>query len=100
MGVHLLTGSDEPILRGAVTDLVHQLVGDGERSLMVDEFDGEDYELRSVVDAVQTPPLLTERRVVVARDLGRFNTDELAPLLAYLGDPLATSELVLVGGGG
>jgi DNA polymerase-3 subunit delta len=100
MGVHLVTGSDESILRGSVTDLVHELVGDGDRSLMVDEFEGEDYELRSVVDAAQTAPFLTERRVVVARDVGRFNTDELVPLLGYLGDPLPTSDLVLVGGGG
>jgi DNA polymerase III subunit delta len=100
MAVHLLTGSDESILRGSVTDLVHRLVGDGERSLMVDEFEGDDYELRSVVDAAQTPPFLTAQRVVVARGVGRFNSDELAPLVAYLHDPLVTSELVLVGGGG
>src|SRR5215207_11204768 len=100
MGVHLVTGSDESILRAAVTDLVHQLVGDGDRSLMVDEFEGDDYELRSVVDAAQTAPFLTDRRVVVARDVGRFTTDELAPLLGYLVDPLPTSDVVLVGGGG
>ena len=100
MGVHLVTGSDESILRAAVTDLVHELVGDGDRSLMVDEFEGDDYELRGVVDAAQTPPFLTDRRVVVARDVGRFSADELAPLLGYLGDPLPTTELVLVGGGG
>ena len=42
MAVHLLTGDDESILRAAVHDLVHRLVGDGDRALMVDEFDGED----------------------------------------------------------
>jgi DNA polymerase-3 subunit delta len=100
MTVHLLVGDDEPILRAAVSGLVHELVGSGDRSLMVDEFDGEDYELRAVVDAAQTPPFLTERRVVVARDVGRFAADEVGTLVAYLGDPLPTTELVLVGGGG
>jgi DNA polymerase-3 subunit delta len=100
MSVHLLTGADESVLRAAVTDLVHRLVGDGDRALMVDEFDGEDYELRSVVDAAQTLPFLTERRVVVARGVGRFTSDDLAPLLAYLDDPLPSSDVVLVGGGG
>ena len=42
MSVHLLTGDDESILRAAVSDLVHELVAGGERSLMVDEFDGDD----------------------------------------------------------
>lgn len=100
MGVHLLTGDDESILRSKAYELVHQLVGDGDRSLMVDEFDGEEYELRSVADAAQTMPFLTDKRVVVARDVGRFNVDDLPPLLNYLADPLETTELVLVAGGG
>ncbi len=100
MGVHLVTGDDESIVRAAVTDLVHRLVGEGDRTLMVDEFDGDDYELRAVVDAAQTPPFLTERRVVVARNIGRFAADDIVPLIDYLGDPLPTTDLVLVAGGG
>ena len=60
MGVHLLTGDDESILRSKAHDLIHQLVGDGDRSLMVDEFDGDEYELRHVADAAQTMPFLTD----------------------------------------
>jgi DNA polymerase-3 subunit delta len=67
---------------------------------MVDEFDGEEYELREAVDAAQTMPFLTDKRVVVARDVGRFNTDELTPLLGYLDNPLDTTDLVLIAGGG
>lgn len=100
MGVHLLTGTDESILRTTVHDVVHQLVGDGDRALMVDEFDGDEYELRAVADAAQTAPFLTDRRVVVARDLGRFNADDLRPLLGYLDSPLDSTDLVLVASGG
>lgn len=99
MATHLLTGDDESILRTAVSDLVHGLVGDGDRSMMVDEFDGEEYELRLVVDAAQTMPFLTDKRVVIARQVSRFNADDLAPLLAYLENPLDSSDLVLVAGG-
>ncbi|MGB9344619.1 MAG: DNA polymerase III subunit delta [Ilumatobacteraceae bacterium] len=100
MATHLLSGNDESILRSAVHELVDDLVGDGDRSMMVDEFDGDDYELRLVVDAAQTPSFLTDKRVVVARDVGRFATDELTPLLAYLANPLDSSDLVLVVSGG
>jgi DNA polymerase-3 subunit delta len=100
MPVHLITGDDESLLLSAVSDVVHHLVGDGDRSLMVDEFDGEEYEVRSVVDAAQTAPFLTESRVVIARGIGRFGVDDIAPLVAYLGDPLPSTELVLVAGGG
>ena len=100
MAVHLITGDDDSLLLTAVSDVVRRLVGDGERSLMVDEFDDDEYELRSVVDAAQTPPFLTESRVVIARGAGRFGADDVSPLVSYLGDPLPSTELVLVAGGG
>jgi DNA polymerase-3 subunit delta len=100
MGVYLITGDDESLALGAVGELLHRLVGQGDRALMVDDFDGDEYELRAVVDAAQTPPFLSDRRVVVARSVKRFTADEVAPVVAYLADPLPTTELVLVGGGG
>jgi DNA polymerase-3 subunit delta len=100
MGVHLLTGDDESLLSTAASELVHRLIGDGDRSLMVDDLDGEEYEVRQLVDAAQTPPFLTDCRIVIGRGIGRFKTDEIAPLLAYLSDPLPSTELVLIGGGG
>jgi DNA polymerase-3 subunit delta len=100
MGVHLLTGDDEALLRSKAHDLVAHLVGDGDRSLLVDEFDGDEYEIRAVVDAAQTMPFLTDKRVVVARNIGRFDTEQVTPLIGYLSDPLATTDLVLIGGGG
>jgi DNA polymerase-3 subunit delta len=102
--VFLVKGAD-PVLRGqAVSDLVGALVGDGDRTLMVDELDERRYDrgddepdLSPVVDAVQTPPFLTERRVVVARHAGLFGTKEaIGPLVEYLADPLPTTTLVLV----
>jgi DNA polymerase-3 subunit delta len=37
---------------------------------------------------------------VVARSVGRFSAQDVAPLVDYLSDPLPTNALVLVGGGG
>ena len=96
MATHLLSGNDESVLRSAVHELVDELVGGGDRAMMVDEFDDDEYELRSVVDAAQTPSFLTDKRVVVARGVDRFTGGELAPLLGYLADPLDTSDLVIV----
>ena len=100
MAVHVLTGDDESILRSAVGSLVQRLVGDGDRTLMVDEFEGDEYTLGAVVDAAQTAPFLTESRVVVARSVSRFTSDELTPLISYLADPLDTTELVIEWGSG
>ena len=95
--VHLVRGDDPTLLSDAVRDLVTELVGEGDRSLMVDEWSGDEFELSAAIDAAQTLPFLTERRVVVVRNAGRFSTTEaLTPLLTYLGDPSPTTSLVLV----
>ena len=99
MAVHLVTGDDDSLVMTAVSDLVRRLVGEGDRSLMVDDLDGDDLEVAAIVDAAQTPSFLTERRVVVARGVGRYSTGDVAALVAYLGDPLPTTDLVLVAGG-
>lgn len=100
MAVHLITGDDESLVLSAVSDLVHRLVGDADRGLMVDDYDNDEYELRSVVDAASTPPFLTERRVVVARGVGRFTADDVSGMVSYIASPSDTTDLVLVGGGG
>jgi DNA polymerase-3 subunit delta len=98
--VYLVRG-DDPVLTGdAVRELTRQLVGDDDPALTVEDLAGDDYEIAAVVEAAQTPPFFGNRRVVVARSIGRFSTQDVAPLLSYLADPLATTALVLVGGGG
>lgn len=100
MTLHLLTGDDPVLLSSALSELVHRLVGGGDRALMVDEFDGPEYSMLDVADAARTPSFLSPRRVVVARGIGRFAKEDVAPVIAYLDDPVDTTELVLVGGGG
>ncbi|CAN5800180.1 DNA polymerase III subunit delta [soil metagenome] len=99
--VYLLKGDDESLLRDATVTLVDRLVGDGDRSLMVDEHGVEEEDLAAVVDAAQTPPFLAEGRVIVAREASRFSkADDVAPVVAYLADPLPSSVMVLVWGSG
>jgi DNA polymerase-3 subunit delta len=99
---YLVRGDDPVLLSDAVRDLVHDLVGDDDVSLVVEEIGGDDGDstIAAAVDAAQTPPFLTDHRVVVLREVGRFKTDDLAPLVAYLEAPNETTSLVLVGGGG
>lgn len=95
--VILLKGSDD-VLRGeALSRVLHDLVGDGDRSLLVDEFDLDVTTLGAAIDAAQTIPFLTDRRIVVVRRFGRFSKgEEVAGLVDYLADPLDTTALVLV----
>jgi DNA polymerase III subunit delta len=98
--VYLVKGDDPVLTVDAVRDLAAQLVGGDDPAFAVEELAGDDYDVASVVEAAQTPPFFGDRRVVVARGVGRFSAQDVAPLVAYIADPLPTTALVLVAGGG
>lgn len=83
-----------------MADLVNELIGTADRSLVLEDFAGEDLDVAAVAGACRTPPFLSDRRVVVLREAGRFTLDQLQPLVSYLEEPLATTKLVVAGGGG
>jgi DNA polymerase-3 subunit delta len=95
----LVEGDDPILVADEVRRLVAELAGD-EPGLTVEDFWNDEIDLDGVVGACLTPPFLTDRRVIVLRDAGRFGTEELGPLLAYLENPLPTTALIVAGGGG
>jgi DNA polymerase-3 subunit delta len=99
----LITGGDEPLVAEAVRDAVNAAVVGEDRSLAVEVLTEDDYRvdhefaIACLVDAAQTVPFLTTRRVVVGRHIGRFGRAEaVGPLVSYLAAPLPTTSLVLV----
>ena len=101
--VYLVKGDDPILLAEAVRTLTATLVADDDAGLAVEEIDLEahdDHGVGALLDACLTPPFLTDQRVVIARPAGVLNTDDGARIIQYLDDPLDTTVLVLVGGGG
>lgn len=98
--VVLVRGEDLALLGDAVRDLIHTAAAGEDLSLGLDDFFNDEYLLASAVDAAQTPPMFTSRRVVVARGIGRFGADEIETLLTYLTGPSPTTTLILTSGGG
>lgn len=104
MTIHLLKGNDDSLLSRAVSAQVSALVGSGDSSLMVEELSEDNYRMEDdsfaitrLVDAAQTPPFLTERRVVVGRHMARFSkAADVEALVGYLAVPLSSTDLVLV----
>jgi DNA polymerase-3 subunit delta len=97
--VYLVKSDDPSLLAQASRTLVQSLVGQRPQELAIEEL-SEDTDLGSVLDACQTPAFLSDRRIVVVRNAGRFRADEVDPLIAYLKAPMPTTTLVLLGGGG
>lgn len=101
--VYLVKGDDPSVVAQAAHGLVEQLVGGDDPTLAVEEFGGpsvDPLDVGAVVDACTTPPFLVERRVVVVRETGQLTAADAKRLADYLADPLPTTALVLVGGGG
>ena len=114
-----LTGSD-PVLRGeALEQLLAELVGDDDRTLAVEEFtvpgraapgeaesdapsgaEGREEVVAAALNAAQSPPFMTGRRIIVLHEAGNLGAGDVAPLVTYLARPLDTTAFVVAGGGG
>jgi DNA polymerase-3 subunit delta len=100
--VQLVKGDEPSLVRDQVIELVDTLVGDGDRTIMVEDIEitAENREDRAVqlaalVDAAQTPPFLTPRRIVVGRAIHTAKADELAGLAGVVAEPLADVFVIL-----
>lgn len=101
--VYLVRGDDPALVTQAVRGLLAELVGERDQALVVEEHGGssiEELDAGAVVDACTTPPFLIDRRVVVVREAGKLSAAGGARLAAALEDPLPSTVLVLVSGGG
>ncbi|MGH9079251.1 MAG: DNA polymerase III subunit delta [Acidimicrobiales bacterium] len=100
---YLVKGNDPSLVAQAAHALTERLVGGGDPSLVVEEFGGPNLDaldVGAVIDACTTPPFLVERRVVVLRQAGQLTAADAKRLVDYVKDPLGTTVLVLVAGGG
>ncbi len=104
MSVRLVTGDDPVLVAEAVARIVKETLGDQDRSLALEQIDEAGlrdpdggWRLAPLVDAAQTQPFLTSRRVVVGRHLTRFaRSRDCDGLVRLLGTLPATTDLVLV----
>jgi len=101
--VQVFSGTDPVLLDKAVRDAARAALGDQAADFALAEMNEPDYlvddqySIAPLVDAAQTPPMLTDRRVVIGHHLARFSTgDSVEPLVRYLSNPLDTTHLVLV----
>jgi DNA polymerase-3 subunit delta len=99
LAAYLVRGDDAVLRAEAVRSLVHELVGDADASLIVEEFEpGDEPDTSPIADAAQTPPFLTDRRIIVVRDVSAYSSEALEPLIRYFESPLPTTSVVLVTG--
>jgi DNA polymerase-3 subunit delta len=96
--VHLVTGDDPSLVGQALSALLAEL-GAGRSEVVVEEHEtssrDEPLALAAVLDACSTPPMFSDRRIVVVRDVALLDAAQAKALAGYLADPLETTVLVL-----
>ncbi len=100
---YLVRGDDASLVGQRTHDLLGVIVGENDAAMVVEELGGsaaDELDVGVVVDALTTPPFLTDRRIVVLRDAGRLVASDAARLVSCLDDPLPGVTLVLVAGSG
>ena len=116
---YVVTGVDPVLQAEALEQLLAQLVGDDDRTLAVEELtvpgraapgegegdaptgaEGRAEVVAAALNAAQSPPFMTARRVVVLHEAGNLSKQDAEPLVEYLADPMETTTLVIVAGGG
>jgi DNA polymerase-3 subunit delta len=101
--VYLVRGDDPSLVGQGVHELLGTLVGERDAATVTEEHGGPgapDIDVGLIVDAITTPPFITDLRVVVVRDAGRLLAADAARLAPCLDDPVPGVVLVLVAGGG
>lgn len=103
MTVVLFHGSDQSLISEALSERVRQLVGDGDRSLMVEDYSG-DYVMAAAIGSAETPSMFAiddkDHRIVVLRAVGDRSSDDHQTLARYLAQPSDDTHLIIEWGSG
>ncbi len=100
MATYLISG-DDALISLELTSLVDRLVGDNDRSMMVDDFDCSEstFSIGSVVDAVTTPSLFLERKVVIVRHLHDMAAEHVDAFVVAVDACIEEVDLVITSTG-
>ena len=96
MAAYLISG-DEALISLELTSLVDRLVGDNDRSMMVDDFDCAEssVSLASIADAITTMSLFIERKVVVIRHIHSLDAAQSDVLATAIDACIEETDLVM-----
>lgn len=91
--MYLFKGADAALVGDAVAVQVRESVGGEDRSMVLEEFDG-DYVVAAVIESAKTPPFLSDRRVVIARNIAQHKGD-LDGLISFIDELSDDVDLLL-----
>ena len=101
MASTVVVGTDATMVYDALHNVVQSALGDLDPSFALQDFTVKDVTasgesvVSAVLEALNTPPFLVSRRVVVVRDAQGLAADETAALVTWLQRPAPDVELII-----
>ena len=93
--VYYLHGDDDYLKDSAIRDLLEAALDPGMRDFNLEVRQGADLDAETLGSLLGTPPMLSDRRAVVVRDVGALKKAARAPLERYLQNPAPDTLLLL-----
>ena len=100
-----VVGSDATMVYDALHNVIVDALGDLDPAFALEDFTAKDVTaagestLPRVLEALNTPAFLVDRRIVVVRDAQLLVADEVAALSAWMATPTPATVLILAGVG-
>jgi DNA polymerase-3 subunit delta len=96
--VYLIYGSEELLLERALERLKERIAAVADPEFNVETFAGESATSDEIINAANTLPFMSDRRLVIVRDVEKLQAASLDAMVAYAKDPAPSTCLVLVAG--
>jgi DNA polymerase-3 subunit delta len=94
--LYLFYGEEEFLIQEAVELIVHRVVDPGARDFNFNTLYGRDASGPELVNLCQTLPFMSEKRLVIVKDIDVFKAGDLEEIVRYLKDPSPSTCLVLL----
>ncbi len=93
--VYAVLGPEEYLCRQAIGLIKQKALAQDAVAFNYSEFSARETSAAKIIEAAQTYPMLSPRRLVLATDVDQAEPGDLEALLAYLEDPSTKSVLIL-----
>ncbi len=94
--LYLFYGEEEFLIQEALDHIIDAVVEPGARDFNFNVLYCRDAAASDIVNLAQTLPFMSEKRLVIAKDVDAFKAADLVELVPYLNDPSPSTCLVLV----
>jgi DNA polymerase-3 subunit delta len=96
MSVYVISG-DAGLISLELSTLLNELIGENDRSMMLEDLDASDSSMTStaIADALNTPPMFTDRRVVLVRNVHDMSADMTAQFVTSIETMVDAADLVI-----